>query len=43
MNLSSREVSYQIRFEGNVTPHTKVKFLTDGVLLKEAQTVRLPV
>jgi len=38
MNLSSREISYQIRFEGNVSPDTKIKFLTDGVLLKEAQT-----
>ncbi|XP_005106554.1 probable ATP-dependent RNA helicase DHX37 [Aplysia californica] len=37
MNLTSRDVSYQIRFEGNVTPDTRVKFLTDGVLLKEAQ------
>ncbi|XP_059143028.1 probable ATP-dependent RNA helicase DHX37 [Physella acuta] len=37
MNLTDREVSYQIRFEGNVTPETKIKFLTDGVLLKEVQ------
>nr|XP_053631312.1 probable ATP-dependent RNA helicase kurz [Cherax quadricarinatus] len=37
MNLSSREVSYQIRFEGNTTPDTKIKFMTDGVLLKEIQ------
>ena len=40
MNLTSQEVSYQIRFEGNTTPNTKIKFLTDGVLLKEAQQVR---
>lgn len=39
MNLSSKEVSYLIRFEGNVTDHTKIKFMTDGVLLKEIQTV----
>ncbi|KAG7167518.1 ATP-dependent RNA helicase kurz-like [Homarus americanus] len=37
MNLSSREVSYQIRFEGNSTSDTKIKFMTDGVLLKEIQ------
>ncbi|XP_017883450.1 probable ATP-dependent RNA helicase kurz [Ceratina calcarata] len=38
MNLTEKEVSYLIRFEGNVTPETKVKFMTDGVLLKEIQT-----
>ncbi|XP_025088958.1 probable ATP-dependent RNA helicase DHX37 isoform X1 [Pomacea canaliculata] len=37
MNLSTREVSYQIRFEGNATPDTRIKFMTDGVLLKEVQ------
>ncbi|KAF7666197.1 hypothetical protein LDENG_00117240 [Lucifuga dentata] len=37
MNLSTREVSYQIRYEGNVTSDTKIKFMTDGVLLKEIQ------
>ncbi|KOC64378.1 putative ATP-dependent RNA helicase kurz [Habropoda laboriosa] len=35
MNLTEKEVSYLIRFEGNVGPETKVKFMTDGVLLKE--------
>lgn len=40
MNLTEKEVSYLIRFEGNVTPETKVKFMTDGVLLKEIQSVR---
>lgn len=40
MNLSRDEVSYLIRFEGNVTPNTKIKFMTDGVLLKEIQSVR---
>lgn len=39
MNLTDKEVSYLIRFEGNVTPETKLKFMTDGVLLKEIQTV----
>ena len=37
MNLSSNIVSYLIRFEGNCTPETKVKFMTDGVLLKEVE------
>ncbi|NWI67953.1 DHX37 helicase, partial [Todus mexicanus] len=30
-------VSYQIRYEGNVTDETQIKFMTDGVLLKEIQ------
>lgn len=38
MNLPESEVSYLIRFEGNVTPATKIKFMTDGVLLKEIET-----
>ncbi|XP_057347312.1 probable ATP-dependent RNA helicase DHX37 isoform X3 [Manis pentadactyla] len=37
MNLSQRVISYQIRYEGNVTEETRVKFMTDGVLLKEIQ------
>uniref|UniRef100_A0A8V5GN98 Activating signal cointegrator 1 complex subunit 3 n=1 Tax=Melopsittacus undulatus TaxID=13146 RepID=A0A8V5GN98_MELUD len=37
MNLSNRVVSYQIRYEGNVTDETQIKFMTDGVLLKEVQ------
>ncbi|XP_072538060.1 probable ATP-dependent RNA helicase DHX37 [Salminus brasiliensis] len=37
MNLSTGVVSYQIRYEGNVTQDTKIKFMTDGVLLKEIQ------
>ncbi|XKL67300.1 hypothetical protein PGB90_002791 [Kerria lacca] len=35
MNLSSDEVSYLIRFEGNTSAKTQIKFMTDGVLLKE--------
>ncbi|XP_011302239.1 probable ATP-dependent RNA helicase kurz [Fopius arisanus] len=38
MNLSNSEVSYLIRFEGNTTSDTKIKFMTDGVLLKEVQS-----
>ncbi|XP_075889419.1 putative ATP-dependent RNA helicase DHX37 isoform X2 [Nelusetta ayraudi] len=37
MNLPPQVVSYQIRYEGNVTSDTKIKFMTDGVLLKEIQ------
>ncbi|XP_058897046.1 probable ATP-dependent RNA helicase DHX37 isoform X1 [Kogia breviceps] len=37
MNLSPRVVSYQIRYEGNATEETRIKFMTDGVLLKEIQ------
>ncbi len=39
LNLSSKEVSYQIRFEGNVGERTAIKFMTDGILLKEIQHV----
>lgn len=39
LNLSSERVSYLIRFEGNATPNTQIKFMTDGVLLKEVQSV----
>ncbi|KAL7024273.1 hypothetical protein ACKWTF_012967 [Chironomus riparius] len=38
MNLSTDIVSYLIRFEGNCTPETKIKFMTDGVLLKEVES-----
>lgn len=34
------EVSYQIRFDRKtVTENTKIKFMTDGILLKELQEV----
>lgn len=38
MNLTSDVVSYLIRFEGNVTDNTRIKFMTDGVLLKEIES-----
>ncbi|XP_029167253.1 probable ATP-dependent RNA helicase kurz [Nylanderia fulva] len=38
MNLTEKQVSYLIRFEGNVTEETKIKYMTDGVLLKEIQS-----
>ena len=39
MCLTSRQVSYQIRYEGNTTDDTRIKFMTDGTLLKELQKV----
>ncbi|KMQ92402.1 xaa-pro aminopeptidase 1-like protein, partial [Lasius niger] len=39
MNLTEKQISYLIRFEGNVTEETKIKYMTDGVLLKEIQSV----
>lgn len=39
LNLTESEVSFQIRYEGNTTPNTCMKFMTDGVLLKEIQKV----
>ncbi|XP_043200914.1 probable ATP-dependent RNA helicase DHX37 isoform X3 [Amphibalanus amphitrite] len=38
MGLTADQVSYQIRFEGNTTDSTRIKFMTDGVLLKEIET-----
>nr|SZF06455.1 probable ATP-dependent RNA helicase DHX37 [Psoroptes ovis] len=37
LNMSENIVSYQIRFEGNVTDKTKIKFMTDGILMKELE------
>lgn len=37
LGLSDQEVSYQIRFSGNVSAETKIKFMTDGVLMRECQ------
>ncbi|CAB4066530.1 DHX37 [Lepeophtheirus salmonis] len=38
MNLDfGDEVGYQIRFEGNAKDSTKIKFMTDGVLLREIE------
>ncbi|KAI9786905.1 MAG: putative ATP-dependent RNA helicase DHR1 [Geoglossum umbratile] len=35
LDKDSRKVSYQIRFEGTVNDDTAIKFMTDGVLLRE--------
>ena len=37
MSLPRSKVSYQIRYEGNTTTETCVKFMTDGVLLREVE------
>ena len=38
LSLSSSRVSYQIRYDANVSPATSIKFMTDGVLLRELAT-----
>jgi ATP-dependent RNA helicase DHX37/DHR1 len=38
MSLSSSKVSYQIRYDATVSPSTSIKFMTDGVLLRELAT-----
>ncbi|ORX57538.1 P-loop containing nucleoside triphosphate hydrolase protein [Hesseltinella vesiculosa] len=35
LNLSEDEVSYQIRYDATVSDKTRIKFMTDGVLLRE--------
>lgn len=37
MSMPQSKVSYQIRYEGNTTSETCVKFMTDGVLLREVE------
>ena len=40
MGLGTDRISYQIRYEGNTTDNTVIKFMTDGVLLKEVEKVK---
>lgn len=35
LSLSSSRVSYQIRYDATTSPSTRIKFMTDGVLLRE--------
>ncbi|CAG8530050.1 13771_t:CDS:10, partial [Acaulospora colombiana] len=35
LSLSEQEVSYQIRYDASTSPKTVIKFMTDGVLLRE--------
>jgi len=38
LSLTSSHVSYQIRYDTTVSPSTSIKFMTDGVLLRELAT-----
>jgi ATP-dependent RNA helicase DHX37/DHR1 len=38
LSLTSSRVSYQIRYDATVSPLTSIKFMTDGVLLRELAT-----
>ncbi|KAI8995457.1 P-loop containing nucleoside triphosphate hydrolase protein [Trametes punicea] len=38
LSLTSTRVSYQIRYDATVSPSTSIKFMTDGVLLRELVT-----
>ena len=35
LGLNENQVSYQIRYDASTSPHTRIKFMTDGVLLRE--------
>lgn len=35
LNLTNKEVSHQIRYDATVSDKTRIKFMTDGVLLRE--------
>lgn len=38
LSLTSSRVSYQIRYDATVSPSTSIKFMTDGILLRELAT-----
>lgn len=38
LSLTSSKVSYQIRYDATVSSSTSIKFMTDGVLLRELAT-----
>lgn len=38
LSLPPSRVSYQIRYDATVAPTTSIKFMTDGVLLRELAT-----
>lgn len=38
LSLTSSRISYQIRYDATVSPSTSIKFMTDGVLLRELAT-----
>ncbi|PKI84414.1 RNA helicase [Malassezia vespertilionis] len=35
LSLDENRVSHQIRYDASTSPHTQIKFMTDGVLLRE--------
>ena len=35
LSLNSTRVSYKIRYDATISPDTSIKFMTDGVLLRE--------
>jgi len=35
------EISYTVRFDDRCTPNTKLRYVTDGILVRECLTVRL--
>ena len=35
LSLTTSQVSYQIRYDATVSPSTSIKFMTDGILLRE--------
>ncbi len=38
LSLTSSKISYQIRYDATVSSNTSIKFMTDGVLLRELAT-----
>jgi len=38
LSLPSSRVSYHIRYDATVSPSTSIKFMTDGILLRELAT-----
>ena len=39
LSESGEEVSYSIRFDDRCTPNTKLRYLTDGILVRECISV----
>lgn len=35
LSLTTSQVSYRIRYDATVSPSTSIKFMTDGILLRE--------
>ena len=41
MSCAVLRVGYQIRFDSNVTKHTKIIFLTEGLVLRQVRRLML--